>query len=95
MLEGRFRQDAMTEIEDMRAGLESLEDALDVLVESGSAGDQRQRVEIALQGVAFGQRRDGDLGSTPVSRQIASISAMRANFLSCVPAPRGKAMIRA
>src|SRR5208282_6044260 len=60
MLEGRLRQDAMAEIEDMRAGLESLEDALDVLVETGAAGDQRQRVEIALQGEAFGQRGDGD-----------------------------------
>ena len=50
----------MAEIEDMRARLKTLEDALDVLVETGAAGNQRQRVEIALQGVAFGQRGDGD-----------------------------------
>src|SRR5208283_1845695 len=60
MLDGRLRQDAVTEIEDMRSRLESLDDTLDVLVETGAAGDQRQRVEIALQGIAFGQSGDGD-----------------------------------
>src|SRR5208282_5612773 len=74
MLDRRLRQDAMAEIEDMRAGLESLEDALDVLVETGSAGDQRQRVEIALQGIAFGQRGDGD------PRLDAGVEADRVDF---------------
>src|SRR5271154_2357264 len=34
-------------------------------------------------------------GATAVSRPIASMSARAANFASCVPAPRGKAMIGA
>ena len=49
----------MAEIEDMGAGREALEDAVDLRVEPRAAGDQRQRIEIALQREPLGQGGDG------------------------------------
>src|SRR5271166_6131143 len=49
MLDRRLRQDAVAKIENMRACPESFEHAIDALIESSAARDQRQRIEIALQ----------------------------------------------
>ena len=51
----------MAEIEDMGAALEAAQHALDLLVEAPSAGDQRQRIEIALKRQPLGQSGDGGL----------------------------------
>ena len=50
MRDRRFRQDAVTEVENERAVAERFEDGVDRTVERRSAGQQRQRIEIALNG---------------------------------------------
>src|SRR3954451_17392066 len=49
MSDRRVLQDAVPEIEDVRAVSEGVKDALDCGPHRLSAGDQRQRVEIALE----------------------------------------------
>src|ERR1700682_4154568 len=44
----RLGQNAVPEIEDERLGCKRLEHSLDLAIERGAAGDERQRVEIAL-----------------------------------------------
>ena len=49
MLDRRVRRDAMAEIEDMRPAAHRREDRVDAVVERLAAGDEAQRIEIALQ----------------------------------------------
>ena len=59
---GRPGQHAVAEVEDMGAGRgKSLEDAVGFLIEAGSAGDERQWIEIALEREPPGQGSVGDL----------------------------------
>ena len=62
MLDRRFGQDAVAEIENMRAALKAAQHALDLLVEAPSARDQRQRIKIALERDPLGQSGDGGSG---------------------------------
>ena len=78
----------MAEIENMGAGRgEPLEDALDLLVEARSAGDERQRIEIALQreppgqggvgGLRFDGRVEADRVDAERERRISPIGSRR------------------
>ena len=49
MLDRRVRRDAMAEIEDVRAAAHRGKDRVDALVERLPAGDEAERIEIALQ----------------------------------------------
>src|SRR5580704_1061326 len=50
MSDGRVRQDAVTKVENKRALPERFEDGVDPTIQRRSAGKQRQRIEIALNG---------------------------------------------
>src|SRR5580693_5601901 len=50
MSDGRVRQDAVAKIENKRVSPERLEDGVDRIIERRSAGEQHQRIEIALNG---------------------------------------------
>src|SRR6202044_1507636 len=62
MLDRRFGQEAVAEIENMRAALKAAQHALDLLVEAPSARNQRQRIKIALERYPLGQSSDGGSG---------------------------------
>ena len=62
MLDRRLGQDAVTEIEDVGAGLEAALDPLDLLVEAPSPSDQREGIEIALERQPLGQSSDSGSG---------------------------------
>ena len=94
MRDRRLRQDAVAEIEDQRALGEVLQDVVDRAVERGAAGEQHQRVEIALHGDAalhvraHERRLRGPVDADRVDRHLRRDSAS-----SEAPAPRGKPMI--
>ena len=48
MRDRRFRQDAVSEIENVRRTTESLSDSPDAIFERAAAGNERQRIEITL-----------------------------------------------
>src|SRR5580704_14980947 len=50
MRDGRVRQDAVAKVEDERVTSERFEDDIDRMIERRSAGEQHQRIEIALNG---------------------------------------------
>src|ERR1700726_636405 len=50
MGDGRVRQDAVAKVENKRALPERFEDSVDRMIERCSAGEQHQRIEIALNG---------------------------------------------
>jgi hypothetical protein len=62
MLNRRFGQDAVAEIENMRAALKAAQHPLDLFVEAASARNQRQRIKIALERYPLGQSGDGGSG---------------------------------
>src|ERR1700686_3651952 len=50
MRDGRVRQDAVAKVEDERVTSERFEDDIDRMIERRSAGEQHQRIVIALNG---------------------------------------------
>ena len=50
MGDGRVRQDAVAKVENKRVSPERFEDGVDPTIERRSAGEQYQRIEIALNG---------------------------------------------
>jgi hypothetical protein len=55
VVDRRFRQDAVPEIEDVRAALHGGQDVIDALLQGLAPGDQRQGIEIALGGQGVGE----------------------------------------
>ena len=69
----RVRQDAVAQVEDVRPAGEGVKDALDGAFQGVAAGNQRQRIEIALDGRCFGRLAvAAHKGSTVSSRPTAS-----------------------
>ena len=61
VVDRRLRQNAVAEIEDVRAPGEAGKDVLNRLVERPAAGDQRQWIEVALEGEPRRQQARGDV----------------------------------
>src|SRR5262249_43759060 len=78
--DGRLRQDAVSQVEDKRALREYLENAVDRAVERSAAGDQRQRIEVALHRYApldlvpHKYRIDGRIETHGVDRHVLHVA---------------------
>ena len=83
MLDRRFRQDAVAEIENMRAPLKAAQHALDLFVEAPSARNEREGIEIALERDPLGQSGDGGSGIGGGVEANRVIPARPANLASC------------
>ncbi len=70
--------DAVAEIEDMRTVGEGVQDGVRLAVEFGTARQQQQRIEIALDGQARGSTAAAQIGSTVSSSAMASTPVSRA-----------------